>query len=64
MSTIANRRELAESVQLLVKTNKPDAALYDRVLTALSAVATDHIGCPVKAVFAISKAELAKVNAA
>ena len=64
MSTIANRRELAESVQLLVKTNNPDAALYDRVMAALSAVATDDIGRPVKAVIAISKAELAKVNAA
>ncbi|NOV28147.1 hypothetical protein E5S69_32200 [Cupriavidus necator] len=55
MGAIAERRELMEATQALVKTNAPTAEHYDRLMAALSAVATHDIGRPIKAVLAIPR---------
>jgi len=52
---VAARRELLAATQDLVKTNKPDAEHYNRVLAALAAVVTDDIGVPLQAVLVAGK---------
>lgn len=45
MSTIANKRELAESVHVLVKKNDPDVGDLVAVTDALARVMSDILGC-------------------
>ena len=59
---VAARRELLAATQDLVKTNKPDAEHYNRLMSALSVVASEDIGRPVKAVLAVTKAELERAS--
>jgi wyosine [tRNA(Phe)-imidazoG37] synthetase (radical SAM superfamily) len=62
MRDVANRRELLAATQALVKTNAPDAEHYNRLMTALSAVASEDIGRPIKAVLAVTRDELNRAN--
>lgn len=49
MSNISNRRNFLVAAQTLAKTNFPTEEIYVQLLDALSAVATDDMGYPVKA---------------
>lgn len=62
MSVVA-RRELLAATHELVKTNKPDAEHYNRLMAALSEVASEDMGRPVKAVLAVTKATLDAMSA-
>ncbi|MGL6155959.1 MAG: hypothetical protein ACRC1O_05045 [Ralstonia mannitolilytica] len=49
MTAIANRRRLLDAAHALTKTNRPTELHYSNLLDALSAVASDDMGYPVKA---------------
>ena len=46
MSNPADRRQLAEAVQALVKTTQPTIDHYEAICAALEKVATQDFGCP------------------
>lgn len=48
MSSAPARRQLAEVVQALVKTNAPTTEHYEAVCRALEAVASQDFGIPIK----------------
>ena len=59
MSTVADRRILAEAVQALVKTNAPTGDHYEAICRALEKVAANDFGAPIKVVL---QADFSKVK--
>mgnify|MGYP000004488048 FL=1 len=49
MSNPADRRQLAEAVQALVKTTQPTIDHHEAICAALEKVATQDFGIPIKA---------------